>query len=272
MRNIEYAVICEESKLAVFVVSVGVIQNENVFEIDSNNKYNMVFMCTKGKGSFFYRNKEYHFKAPCACVIAANEQFKLVKESDECELFLISFGGTEASYIVDNVVAKRSPLVYVTNEQIIKQYLFEISFLINEELSYNGFVLSAKIYDLLIEIARQDRLAVIKNKSIKVNQLNPVIEFMKNHISADITLEKISEVAKLSPQYICRLFKECLDMRPFEYFAKLRINKAKKLLVESSYQINRIGELVGYNDCSYFCSVFKKMENISPNEFRDLYT
>ena len=59
-------------------------------------------------------------------------------------------------------------------------------------------------------------------------------------------------------------------MRPFEYLAKRRIQKAKLMLVQDKYTVNEIAQIVGYNDCSYFCSVFKKHEGISPAEFRAL--
>ena len=69
---------------------------------------------------------------------------------------------------------------------------------------------------------------------------------------------------------LCRLFKDCYRMRPFEYLAKVRIGQAKIMLAQEKYTVNEIAQIVGYNDCSYFCSVFKKHEGISPAEFRAL--
>ncbi|NLZ45599.1 MAG: helix-turn-helix transcriptional regulator, partial [Clostridiales bacterium] len=70
---------------------------------------------------------------------------------------------------------------------------------------------------------------------------------------------------------LCRLFKECLNLRPFEYLARKRVQEAKTLLIEQHYTINEIASRVGYNDCSYFCAVFKKHEMLSPAEFRSLH-
>jgi AraC family transcriptional regulator, arabinose operon regulatory protein len=42
------------------------------------------------------------------------------------------------------------------------------------------------------------------------------------------------------------------------------------MLSENMLSVNDIAHLVGYNDCSYFCAVFKKYEMISPTEFRGL--
>lgn len=59
-----------------------------------------------------------------------------------------------------------------------------------------------------------------------------------------------------------------MSMRPFEYVAKCRIQKAKQLLVNTNIPISEIGEKVGYHDKSYFGYVFRQHENMSPSEFR----
>ena len=104
--------------------------------------------------------------------------------------------------------------------------------------------------------------------SAKLNQLKPVINYIDTNYYKELTLVELAELIDLSPQYLCRLFKDCYAMRPFEYLAKRRIQKAKLMLVQDKYTVNEIAQIVGYNDCSYFCSVFKKHEGISPAEFR----
>ena len=105
----------------------------------------------------------------------------------------------------------------------------------------------------------------------KLTQLQPVIDYINTNYKRDITLTELSDLIGLSPQYLCRLFKECLNLRPFEYLARRRIQQAKILLLEEKRNINEIAAEVGYNDCSYFCAVFKKHEMLSPAEFRNLH-
>ena len=84
----------------------------------------------------------------------------------------------------------------------------------------------------------------------------------------ELGLKELSRVAGLSPQYLCRIFKDCLNLRPFEYIAGKRIQEAKRLLIEGELTVNEIAAMTGYNNCSYFCSVFKKHEMLSPAQFR----
>ena len=57
-------------------------------------------------------------------------------------------------------------------------------------------------------------------------------------------------------------------MRPFEHLAKKRIFESKKLLIETDLSIADVAKAVGYNDCSYFCVVFKRQEGVSPADYR----
>lgn len=98
-----------------------------------------------------------------------------------------------------------------------------------------------------------------------------IMDYIDQNYMNDITLNDMAKVVNLSPQYICRIFRETLNMRPFEHLTKKRIFEVKNLLMDTKLSINSISKAVGYNDCSYFCAVFKRQEKISPAEYRYLY-
>ena len=129
---------------------------------------------------------------------------------------------------------------------------------------------SAKAYDLLMYLHYLLDMTSENADSQKLAQISPVIRYIDMNYRSEMTLEQLSGLIQISPQYLCRLFKDCYKMRPFEYLARKRIQQAKLMLVEDGYSVNEVAQLVGYNDCSYFCSVFKKYESISPAEFRTL--
>ena len=61
-------------------------------------------------------------------------------------------------------------------------------------------------------------------------------------------------------------------MRPFEYINRVRISKSKDFIINNSkMEINEIAKKVGYDNASYFCAVFKKMEGVSPGKFKKLH-
>ena len=57
-------------------------------------------------------------------------------------------------------------------------------------------------------------------------------------------------------------------MRPFEYITRRRIQISKRFLADRNMKIAAVGQMVGIRDVSYYCYNFKRLEGITPNEFR----
>lgn len=95
-----------------------------------------------------------------------------------------------------------------------------------------------------------------------------VVKYVDAHYADDLTLQNIAERFFLSREYISRKFKQQFQENLSDYIERIRMNKAKLLLLNPQYRIVQIADLVGYRDEKYFSKVFKKLEGISPNEYR----
>jgi two-component system response regulator YesN len=95
-----------------------------------------------------------------------------------------------------------------------------------------------------------------------------IVKYLDSHFADDLTLQNIAERFFLSREYISRKFKQQFQENLSDYIERIRMDKAKLLLLNPQYRIAQISELVGYRDEKYFSKVFKKLESISPNEYR----
>jgi YesN/AraC family two-component response regulator len=112
----------------------------------------------------------------------------------------------------------------------------------------------------------------IKSKQQHMDQLLPAIQLIEAQCSQSITLAEVAEQLKVTPQYACHLFQQSLGMRPFEYITKVRLRKAKEMLVQQPHrQVHEIGAQVGYEHPSYFIKVFKQHEGVTPSVFRSIH-
>lgn len=100
--------------------------------------------------------------------------------------------------------------------------------------------------------------------SLKIEQL---IEYMLQNISRKVTLEELSRIAGLSQYYLSRSFREITGYPVIAYFNKMKIDKAKELLVEGNKKVKEVAYELGYANEFYFSRIFKKIEGISPSEF-----
>jgi len=97
-------------------------------------------------------------------------------------------------------------------------------------------------------------------------------KFIEAHYSQQITLEEVASVVNLSPTYFSIVFKKFTDKNFSEYIIDRRIKEAKRLLRETTCNINEIAGMVGYRDSKYFSKLFAKVTGLKPNEFRRLYS
>ena len=110
---------------------------------------------------------------------------------------------------------------------------------------------------------------VYENKNIKnVNIIRKAKEFIRANYKKKIKLEDISKVVYLSPYYLSHIFKKEVGFTLFEYLTKVRIEEAKGLLENTPWNTTRISFEIGCTDQSYFCKVFKKIEGMSPSDYR----
>lgn len=103
-------------------------------------------------------------------------------------------------------------------------------------------------------------------------RINTVIKYIDKHFSDPLTIDIMADVIGVTPQYLCKLFRSIVKQRPVEYLNNVRINKSKKFLLLNPYiRIDDVSRMSGYESPSYFCSIFRKTEGMSPGQFRELH-
>lgn len=111
-----------------------------------------------------------------------------------------------------------------------------------------------------------------KEQSAKGNQhIAKVIQIMERDYDRDLSLHSVAEELSMNPAYISRLFKQMTGQTFVEYLKRIRIEKSKELLLNSSLKINEVGRRVGYEHSYYFIKVFKELMGLTPGEFKKLY-
>lgn len=98
--------------------------------------------------------------------------------------------------------------------------------------------------------------------------MTSVYNYIRENFSKPISLAKISKVAHMSPFSFSRFFKKNCGAGFVEYLNSVRMNKACHLLRETEYQISDISAGCGFNTISNFNKLFKKIEGMSPRNYR----
>jgi two-component system response regulator YesN len=143
------------------------------------------------------------------------------------------------------------------NCSISVEELCEADSIAELEAAFKGF-LNELIEKIIYLFSRENTPAIKK-----------ACEFIKENYFREISLEDTARFCNLSTFYFSRIFKEHKNQNFINYLTEIRINEAKRLLKEENISMKEISEKIGYHDPNYFTRVFKRVENISPSDFRN---
>ncbi len=166
----------------------------------------------------------------------------------------------------ENIQTLHQPSAQELKDYIPFKELFEklVETWIEKAPSYE-FVAGTYLRQLLIWISQNNRKQD-KNYAVSL-KIDQVIEYMRQNINRKITLEELSGIARLSTFYLSRTFKEATEYPIIMYFNKMKIDKAKELLIEGNKKVKEVAYELGYSNEFYFSRIFKRIEGLSPTEF-----
>lgn len=91
---------------------------------------------------------------------------------------------------------------------------------------------------------------------------------LENYSDEELTVEKVSNILHVSPNYFSTLFKKEMQVSFISYLTEIRMKKAVEFLDMTDDKSYIIAEKVGYSDPNYFSHVFKKYFGVSPQKYR----
>jgi two-component system response regulator YesN len=99
--------------------------------------------------------------------------------------------------------------------------------------------------------------------------IKSAINIIENNYDKKISLEDVANELNLSKHYLCNIFKKETGYNMSYYINKLRIEKAKSILLSTDCRIKEVYEEVGYSNQQYFSKVFKKFTGMTVSEYKE---
>jgi AraC-like DNA-binding protein len=127
------------------------------------------------------------------------------------------------------------------------------------------------LQELVVHIIQTQNLAVASGLQSGTSHDNPlayVVSYIRTNIGEKIQVDDLSEKACMSRTSFYRAFKREFNLSPLDFILKEKIKKAKQLLSESKTSISEVCYQLGFSDLNYFGRQFKKLEGISPSQYR----
>ncbi|MEE1042443.1 MAG: AraC family transcriptional regulator [Clostridia bacterium] len=105
----------------------------------------------------------------------------------------------------------------------------------------------------------------------KFNSILPVVEFINENYDKNHSIQDYADLCNYNKYYLIKLFSKYTGMSPVLYRTKIRIEKAKELMISTELNNTQVAELVGYSSPYYFGRMFKMHTGYSPEKYRIKY-
>lgn len=127
---------------------------------------------------------------------------------------------------------------------------------------------TAKILEACTMYVLLSNMISLRNENF-VKNLN---QYLLSHLSEDLSVNRLTEEFNISKNKLYDSVSKYMGVGIAEHIKSLRIEEAKRLLVETDMPVSRIADRVGFTDYNYFCRVFKKETGTPARKYRQSHT
>jgi AraC-like DNA-binding protein len=105
-------------------------------------------------------------------------------------------------------------------------------------------------------------------RSEGARKIEQSIHYMMQHLNQPLQVAELAEAAHTSPSHFFVLFKRWAGLSPIDYFIRLRMRQACRLLAATSMSVKEVAAVLGYDDPFYFSRLFKSVNGTPPTDYR----
>ena len=222
-------------------------------------------------GTLVFIDKEQIHRTGMASAGPHHDRIVLGIMEEPFSTFLASFGGLQ----LQSFFTEQGSILTLPEE--MRPYIQSLLQDIASELIHKkpGYLLAAmtKLAEFFIAVLRlQPEGPVVsspaRHSNPKYQKVDEVAHYIVEHCTERISLEDLAGRFYINKFYLTRIFREQFGVSINAYLLSLRITHAKQLLRFTDFSIEKIGIQSGMKDANYFSRMFKKVEGISPGEYR----
>lgn len=231
----------------------------------------LFFIIAEGSGTLVYDGRKYSLSAgDCVFIDCRKPYSHTTSEENLWKLKWVHFYGPNMDGIYEKYTERGGRPHFTPNDvKLFSELLTDLHVIANSEDYIRDMRINEKITSLLTLIMAESWHTEhsIRTGS-KKQSLQSVKVYLEEHYREHLTLDDLSRQFYINKFYLSRAFKEQFGITIGSYLDQVRITHAKQLLRFSRLTVEEIGREVGISEAGYFNRVFKRVEGISPGEYR----
>lgn len=228
----------------------------------------LFFTVKKGSGVLNYDGVEYALTSGDSVFIDCSKPYFHETSDDLWSLVWVHFSGEKMPQIYENYIEMGGkPCFTLKNATEIHSIFKSLWQKADSDSRFRDVEINECISSLLTNICNEG-VPVQDNVSVYRRDVQEIANYISENFRNKISLDELSQRFFINKYYLTRVFKEQFGITINQYITAIRITEAKRALRFSDESVENIGYNCGLDAPHYFSRTFKRVEGISPSEFR----
>ncbi len=196
-----------EIHLPIYVKGVGGLKKQNHIVRPSGYHDYQWLHCISGKRKLHIDGKEYVITKNSGFLMYPHVPHEYYAIGENWETHWVTFEGKGADSLLHNLGFNKYNVFYLDDIRILNSLVYDIFIASQAKRPLTGHKCSAKLYTLLIELKFlvKEKEEMADNSGLK--KLQPVLDYIESNYQNNPSIEDMSSVIGVSPQYLCRIFR-----------------------------------------------------------------
>ena len=263
-----YPCVEQVKNLPLYLTGIGGTEYQEHIKRTEGYWWDQILYCAEGSGRLKYDNVSVDITEGSFFFLPACYPHEYFSNSSKWSIHWVVFAGFDCKRILSELNMTKPAVMRFNDHSVLRKLFDKMLATLKTDIVYGNFTCSSLIYQYIIEFHRlaSDR-NTIGGSGIS-NVLVPALNYIEENFREDFSVSVLAEISGISQQYLCRIFKQAMNMRPNEYITRRRLKESKQLLIETDIPICKICLQSGFSDSGYFSTVFKRYEGITPAKYR----
>lgn len=230
----------------------------------------LFFVVLDGSGTLTYDGQEYPLHKGDCVFLDCRKPYSHRSSENLWTLKWVHFYGPSMLNIYDKYLQRGGmPCFHSLRAEEYSRLLEELFSITSSENYVKDMQINEKL-SALLTILMQESWHPDTNSSHAAGKRNlrEIKDYINLHYAQKITLDDLAQQFFINKFYLTRLFKEQFGISVNSYLLQVRTTQAKQLLRFTDLSIEQVGQKCGMNDANYFSRMFKKVEGVTPGEYR----
>lgn len=229
----------------------------------------LCFVVLSGEGKLTYEGEDHTLRRGDCAFIDCRKPYTHSSSEDLWSLQWCHFYAPSMSAIYEKYCERGGqPVFHPEDPSRFTTILTDLYALASSSDYIRDMRINELLSSLLTLLMEQSWHPESKTVSRKRLELAEVKDYLDEHYAERIVLDELAEKYYINKYYLTKIFKETYGSTISGYLITMRITKAKQLLRFTDMTVDEIGDAVGMGDANYFSRMFRKVEGISPREYR----